>query len=276
MPKKVVGRKSYSKKVNGKIIHVPQGTTTVHTNEIKKNEVPQGSLHSLLADTPDEITLPASHPAPHSGGGDTLAPQANSLPQLAATVDAVALGIDTRDEIAEALGGYHPRQGDYYANAAEALGLIYSLDNTSPRIWVLTEAGQQFSVASAEARAELLEEGLVNNYWINLHVDGEEALRRGLIADGYSGDTLQRRIDCVKNWSSFLFELDLDEKSILIGDAQQAVINWSSSNSERITQIHTSRRRKAPSPIKTRSCPNCFSLLAATEIECSCGVNVPI
>lgn len=81
-------------------------------------------------------------------------PQANSVPKLASSVDAIDAGADTDEALAMSLG-VTDRQGAYYGTALGYLGLAQETSDT-PRSWQLTAAGADFLNASPADRVAIL------------------------------------------------------------------------------------------------------------------------
>jgi len=84
-------------------------------------------------------------------------PQADVLNEVIRTVEAVAGGAETFQDIASILGKVE-RQGRYYRLAAQIIGLLDNHDNRA----YLTEAGSQFIAASTLDRPELLRQAVLN------------------------------------------------------------------------------------------------------------------
>ncbi|MGD1019168.1 MAG: hypothetical protein ABSA12_07595 [Verrucomicrobiia bacterium] len=86
--------------------------------------------------------------------------QADSPRREMQTIEAVARGAKTDDDIAGAIGGLTDRQGRYYRRAGEALGFLRrDAQNES----VLTPLGREYAVASAAGKRDLMTRALLAN-----------------------------------------------------------------------------------------------------------------
>lgn len=80
-------------------------------------------------------------------------PQADDIRKVRDTIDLIAWGYDTRDQIAK-FWGVALRQGDYYANAGQYLGLVHKYD----KHWRLTSKGEVFVHLPTTQRNKMLAE----------------------------------------------------------------------------------------------------------------------
>jgi hypothetical protein len=80
-------------------------------------------------------------------------PQADDIRKVRDTVDLITWGCDTRDQIAK-FWEVAPRQGDYYANAGQYLGLVRKDD----KHWRLTSKGEVFVHLPTTQRNKMLAE----------------------------------------------------------------------------------------------------------------------
>ena len=132
---------------------------------------------------------------------DEIVPQANSIEKVVLSVDAVAGGCLTSQEIAEALD-VDPRQGAYYATAARHLGLVERAEHGE---WALTDGGEEAAEATNEELMKLLNSKLAENRYIAIYVDGgEEALVKEWSARGDIGpETIRRRTSTISAWAEY-------------------------------------------------------------------------
>lgn len=136
---------------------------------------------------------------------DCPVPQANNPATLAGVVDAVDCGCTTNDDIAAGLS-VDRRQGAYYANAAEHLGLVERVGEAEngQRVWGLTPEGQTLATTPGEDRADAMAAVLEDSEYVQLYVeDGEDALRDRCEQMGLSPETTNRRVLCVTRWADF-------------------------------------------------------------------------
>lgn len=134
-------------------------------------------------------------------------PQANDLDLVAGVAHAVASGaVATREDLAAEMG-YVPRLGEYYADAAEQIGLIEcGTDGTLH----LTRMGAQFVDSDEQRQADLLSYGVQ-------HLQVMRAMRRragttftvddieaAISRLGYSGETVSRRRSTIVSWLRWL------------------------------------------------------------------------
>jgi hypothetical protein len=116
-------------------------------------------------------------------------PQANSLPKIAAVVDAVSAGANEPAIVADALDVVS-RQGSYYLNAAAYFGYV---ENTSDG-WQLTDDGELFYLSTAPERAADMRQRIAEFPEID--------------TAQLSSSTAQRREASMKSWEQ---HLNLDE-----------------------------------------------------------------
>jgi hypothetical protein len=132
-------------------------------------------------------------------------PQANRLDVV---VDIVcgAKWPSTSIEIAEFIA-YRPRQGAYYADAAELLGLIERRASK----WVRTPRGEHFCNVNLNERKELLREyvsqvpivsialRLVESMGVR-GISSDELTKKMLAYSGLDRSTPRRRVECILSW----------------------------------------------------------------------------
>ncbi|PKM51471.1 MAG: hypothetical protein CVV02_05910 [Firmicutes bacterium HGW-Firmicutes-7] len=137
-------------------------------------------------------------------------PQANDLTDVVKTVEAVANGATTYQDIAAAIGKVE-RQGRYYRLAAEQIGLIMSVGTNHS---VLTQAGKSFLSLDHHLRRPSLAHSVLGNsacsnvyYYILNHPNCTlDDLENHLILEGLAESISIRRRSTILNW---LLELEL-------------------------------------------------------------------
>ena len=189
---------------------------------------------------------------------DELVPQANSIPRIAAVVDAIDEGCETAKEIAEAIG-MSERQGAYYPNAAHTLGLVEKTGH-NPVTWGLTELGAEFVALPPEKRTERLNDVVCGNIMVNtLLMDGPEALTgswEGTLADS----TADRRLATISSWMDFAIETSPEDQIAEV----QSQMNMAK---ERTPGIVARR----PPKIEKQYCQGCFTQLPSSGICGTCS-----
>lgn len=190
-----------------------------------------------------------------------MAPQANKLEKVAATVDAVNAGATTTEAIALALNVV-PRQGSYYANAAQELGVL-ERTNTTPVSWVLTPVGAVFAEANTATRVDMLTELVTTIPAVAARLNGTGEDAEELIgADGYADTTAARRAATTTAWLNDLTNPALAGR---LSKARQMV------DVNAVKAAESARRSLAPALTVTGElCDSCFIELPATGTCDSC------
>ena len=136
----------------------------------------------------------------------SLVPQADVLEVIAATVDAVAAGAQSFQQIAAAIGKVE-RQGRYYRLAAETMDLLMNSANQA----VLTPYGSALAQASGPERDEHLRRAVLRNPAVKkvlreIDSAGSNGLSRSQIEQivatqtTASGTTPGRRVSTLRSW----------------------------------------------------------------------------
>ncbi len=205
---------------------------------------------------------------------DTIVPQANSVPNISAVVDAIADGCYSGLEIGEAVG-MSGRQGEYYPNAAHTLGLAersYGMDGSG---WQLSPTGAAFVGLDAEGRADYICDAIDEIDWVNTYVNnGPEALRDEWKSEGKLGDeTIKRRLATIGAWVTFRTD-SRDEQVKLISEAMTGTRERTPDIIAR-AQDRARTRAKNDKKINARKCPRCHLVVAPSVPECeNCGAAV--
>lgn len=130
-------------------------------------------------------------------------PQANDLSKIVTVVDAIAEGVTSQSDLADALD-MAPQGGNYYANAAEYLGLIEQDRTEKPYLLIATPLGQAFQNSDPETRTAMIAQMIpqIADVQTLRHHGGVDELRTEYMAAGLSDETAQRRIDMLRSWSN--------------------------------------------------------------------------
>lgn len=136
-------------------------------------------------------------------------PQADKLSDVVRTVEAVAAGAKTFDDISQAIGKVD-RQGRYYRRAAEILGLVSNVRGQNQA--TLTNAGRQFIAANPNDRNKILAGAVVASRLIERVIPFFEskgtrgASRRevehfiGMVTERVGPTMIGRRVTSVLSW----------------------------------------------------------------------------
>ena len=176
--------------------------------------------YSLNDDSPtlkELVTLAQTiSPKPaHLSLGGTF-PQADRFDRVVALVETLLEGPRDKSAIAEEFG-FDQRQSDYYAKAAEFLGLS---ERASPGVWRATQLAQEVFGQHGQRRSIKLAELVLQQPSFNTAFQefalGGQALSRERLqtilvstggADGISGQTVGRRVGTLGGWVSWLGSL---------------------------------------------------------------------
>lgn len=189
----------------------------------------------------------------------TYIPQANNLDAVVAVVDAIAAGMMTSGEIAEAIG-MSDRQGGYYPHAAATLGFVEANHSTVPVIWELTVSGHHLAGLSAEERVgevleAVLECPLMDEY---VSTGGPERMAEEWAAAGLSDETIARRLATLASWTKFITS---------DAESQRAKIAQTRDMACRRAPEIIARRKAAQAP-PARFCNLCGTKIPAALEEC--------
>lgn len=193
------------------------------------------------------------------GGELAPLPQANNLGAIGAVVDAVAEGLDTTGDIAEAIG-MAERQGSYYPNAAATLGYVTQQYGSSPTVWRLTDRGLNLVGMDSTQRAQDLARAIGAYSQVELYrSEGADALETAYLLDGLADSTARRRVSTIATWSDWA---EAAEAGQTTGEIQAA----SAATRQRAPQILADRlaRERAAQPPAPQMCARCFIQLAAS------------
>jgi len=207
----------------------------------------------------EPLANPAADPYSHQLDlVDDLVPQANSIPRIAAVVDAIDEGCETAKEIAEAIG-MSERQGAYYPNAARTLGLVEKTGH-NPVTWGLTELGAEFVGLPPEKRTERLNDVVCGNPMVNtLLMEGPEVLTSSWGAE-LADSTIDRRLATINSWMDFAVETSPADQ---IADVESQM----NMAKERTPGIVARR----PPKVEKQYCTGCFTQLPSSGICGSCS-----
>lgn len=134
--------------------------------------------------------------------GDFPYPQANDIEKVLLVADLVHADVDTADGIATAIS-VHPREGDYYANAAGWLGLVEKKnDDLGLVTYIPTELGTTIHQSDPAGRAAIVSTMIGRLDDAHLAHEDPDALRAELEKDGLSPSTAARRTSTMAAWMS--------------------------------------------------------------------------
>ena len=188
---------------------------------------------------------------------DDVVPQANSLPRIAAVVDAIDEGCTTAKEIAEAIG-MSERQGAYYPNAARTLGLV-DKTGSNPVTWGLTEVGAEFVGLPPEKRSARLSDIVSANSYVNtLMMDGPEVLTSSWGME-LGDSTVERRLATIGSWLAYACETSTED--------QIAAVTAEMNMAKERTPGIVARR---PPKVEKTYCPSCFMEMPSSGICGTC------
>lgn len=133
----------------------------------------------------------------------TMFPQADRLDKVATTVDAVDAGACTASAVAVALDVVD-RQGAYYANAAETLGLLVRCD-TTPVSWELSQSGAVLAASTSATRAVMLSSLVADLPVVGVFIENDANTVEEMIrTSGLASDTAVRRTQTVAAWADYI------------------------------------------------------------------------
>lgn len=193
--------------------------------------------------------------------GETI-PQANDPHVLAAAAVAIGAGCAHADEVAKALGDFHPRQGAYYAAALLRLGLVDRDVTDQGHLWSLTALGQSLADAPTGTQAAMLANVLSNDDLVIAALssdEDEQALVELACEDaGLTGATIARRVSTIRAWAEFV--------TMTTGSQEQAVASATAGVAARTAEVIRARTvREAEQAAKA----------AAAAPKYCCGQQMP-
>lgn len=199
-----------------------------------------------------------------------LIPQANDLEKVSSVVDAIDNGANTASGIGESFG-IDSRQGNYYGNAAEYIGLVQrseSMDNTTE--YELTANGKAFKDSSPAERAVMMKELVNSTPVMKAYIESgrDKAKLEEYIRDSgsYESSVATRRAHSITNWDKKLNSSNFESE---IGTSLSQVSASSAKVGDRIRQERINRLTKMTGPKDYGTCMDCFSKLPATG-RCDC------
>lgn len=219
----------------------------------------------------NNLTLDAYESSGYSTYDSSLIPQANDLEKVSSVVDAIDNGANTAGGLGESFG-INSRQGNYYGNAAEYIGLVQrseSMDNTTE--YELTPNGKVFKDSSPAERAVMMRE-LVNSTpvmksYIESGRDKKQLEQYIRDSGNYESSVATRRADSIVNWDKKLNSSTFESE---IGTSLTQVSATSEKVGNRIKQERINKLTKMAGPKDYGTCMDCFSKLPATG-RCDCN-----
>lgn len=234
-----------------------------HENELRKvrGQMPVSKFQNLALDKP--TTGYSSYDA-------SLTPQASDLDRVSSSVDAIANGATTSSALGESFG-VTSRDGNYYANAAEYIGLVRkseSMDGVHE--YELTENGHVFKNADAATRVEMLKE-LANTTPLMqaYHESGKnrEVLEEAIRDSGYEEATAKRRASAIISWDK---KLGSPEFVNTVSNTSEQTKTLSLVAAENLRKERANKLQKQPVQRSYGVCNSCFTTLPATGVCSNC------
>ncbi|MBC9705785.1 MAG: hypothetical protein H9W81_12610 [Enterococcus sp.] len=218
----------------------------------------------------NNLTLDAYGSSGYASYDSSLIPQANDLEKVSSVVDAIDNGANTAGGLGESFG-IDSRQGNYYGNAAEYIGLVQrseSMDNTTE--YELTANGKVFKDSSAAERAVMMRELVNSTPVMKAYIESgrdkkklEEYIRD---SGSYESSVATRRAHSIVNWDKKLNSSTFESE---IGTSLTQVSATSAKVGDRIRQERINKLTKLAGPKDYGTCMDCFSKLPATGV-CDC------
>lgn len=184
-------------------------------------------------------------------------PQANSIPKIASTVDAIEAGADTDEALAMSLG-VSDRQGAYYGTALGYLGLAQETGDT-PRAWQLTPAGAAFLNGTPDERVAILS-----------HLYEQVGQKAMTTADGdsLSDATEDRRDAALNSCQSYLDKATAAQGVALERDETRGRCDVAA---EHAREQKRRAREAVPTVRYGATCPTCFMAMPLSGVCDNCG-----
>lgn len=218
----------------------------------------------------NNLSLDAYEGSGYATYDSSLIPQANDLEKVSSVVDAIDNGANTAGGLGESFG-IDSRQGNYYGNAAEYIGLVQrseSMDNTTE--YELTANGKVFKDSSAAERAVMMRELVNSTPVMKAYIDSgrdkkklEEYIRD---SGNYESSVATRRAHSIVNWDKKLNSSTFESE---IGTSLTQVSATSAKVGDRIRQERINKLTRMSGPKDYGTCMDCFSKLPATG-RCDC------
>lgn len=158
--------------------------------------VPLSKYNHLSLDTPT---------SGYASYESSLIPEAANLEQVGAVVDSVEGGANTAGAIAASVGIKTNRGGNYYANAANYIGLIQKSESDEGHEYELTPNGKAYHDADPSERAALMRELVNATPIMQAYVESgkdraalEDYIRSS--GDGHEASVAKRRASSLVSW----------------------------------------------------------------------------
>lgn len=150
---------------------------------------------------------------------DSLVPQADNVDKISSLVESVNSGATTSSSIAETLN-MADRGGNYYANAAEYIGLVHKNESTyegGSHDYSLTENGEAILNSGPEERATHMRRMINATPYMKVYHENnrdKQAVVNSMMEYGLDEKTAERRASSVVTWDATVnsesFSNDLD------------------------------------------------------------------
>lgn len=176
---------------------------TINIGRKARGLMPLSSKNSIALDTPR---------SGYSTYDSSLTPQAPDLEKISSIVDAIGNGATTSSALGESFN-MTSRDGSYYGNGAEYIGLVKKTETEDGSEFSLTANGQTYAKGTPEERVAMLRE-LVNTTPLmqGYHESGKnrEQLEEAIRDTGYSPEVAKRRASSMITWDRKLNEKDFE------------------------------------------------------------------
>jgi hypothetical protein len=201
----------------------------------------------------------------------SLIPQADDLEKVSSVVDAIKQGANTSYALGESLN-ITGRQGSYYGNAAEYVGLVSKSEGPDgTHEFALTANGEVFSKADSANRSVLLRE-LVNET-PPMKAYAESGRSREMLEEyirdagaGYEESVAKRRASSLITWDR---KLNSDNFVQELATSSELTQRLSVKAAENARILKEERLRKIQTVRTYGICNHCYSTLPATG-KCDC------
>lgn len=177
---------------------------TLNITRKAKGLIPLSSLNSIALDKPQ---------SGYSTYDVSLTPQAPDLEKISSIVDAIGNGATTASALGESFN-MTSRDGSYYGNGAEYIGLVQKAETEDGSEFSLTANGQTYAKGTPAERVEMLRE-LVNTTPLMqaYHESGKDRdkLEETIRDTGYSPEVAKRRASSMITWDRKLNSTDFTD-----------------------------------------------------------------
>lgn len=203
----------------------------------------------------------------------SLIPEAANLDQVSSVVDSVHGGANTSNAIAESVGIKTSRGGNYYANAANYIGLIQKSESDEGHEYELTENGRAYHSGTPAERAAMMRELVNATPIMQAYIDSgrdrealEDYIRKS--GDGHEASVAKRRASSLVSWDDKLNSKDFES---VLGSTSEETKLRAVSAAARLKEERAAKERltKITAVRSYGTCMKCFTSLPASG-KCDC------